>query len=52
MRSVVALGFALLRAGVLAVPVDQDISLDPRQILDPGGSNGSPLSTENPITSF
>jgi hypothetical protein len=46
MRSVVALGVALLGIGVLAVPVDQDVSLDARQVLDPGGPTGpgSPMS--------
>ncbi|EPE33364.1 hypothetical protein GLAREA_06377 [Glarea lozoyensis ATCC 20868] len=46
MRSVVALGVALLGIGALAVPVDQDISLDARQVLDPGGPSGpgSPMN--------
>lgn len=46
MRAFAAIGFALFGLGALAVPVDQEVSLDPRQVLDPGGPGGpgSPMS--------
>jgi hypothetical protein len=44
MRSFLALGVALLGARVLGMPVVEEVSLAPRQVLDPGGGDGSPMS--------
>jgi hypothetical protein len=46
MKPFVALGVALLGARVLGMPFEEDVSLNPRQVLDPGGGDGSPMSMD------